>query len=170
MSQAGRVRYGCAMYRSLPFAVTALLAWSAAFASFVSPAQAQVLEFELSELTVITAAGGRYPFKVELATSSRQRAQGLQHRRRLADAAGMLFDFGHSQPVAMWMKNTFVPLDMIFIAEGGRIVSIARDTVPFSLAIIESAGLVRGVLEVRAGTAARLGIESGDRVAHEIFE
>ena len=159
------------MVRNLPFAVAALLAWSAAVGSFAPPVRAQALEpFERSVATVVTAAGGRYPFRVELATTPRQRSQGLQDRRRLAADAGMLFDFGRLQPVAMWMKNTYVPLDMIFIADGGRIVSIARDTEPQSLAIIESAGLVRGVLEVRAGTAARLGIAPGDRVAHEIFE
>lgn len=159
------------MDRSLPFAAAALLACSAAVGSFAPPARAQALEpFEWSEVTVVTAAGGRHSFRVELATTPRQRAQGLQNRRRLAAGAGMLFDFGRLQPVAMWMLNTYVPLDMIFIAGDGRIVSIARDTVPQSLAIIESAGLVRGVLEVRAGTAARLGIKPGDRVAHEMFE
>ncbi len=76
----------------------------------------------------------------------------------------MLFDFQRAVPVAMWMKNTFIPLDMLFIAADGRIVNIARRTVPQSLETIPSAAPVRWVLELNAGAAARLGIRAGDRV------
>jgi len=95
--------------------------------------------------------------------------QGLQGRRRLAADAGMLFDFGRPVPVMMWMKDTHVSLDMLFIDAEGRVVNIARGTVPFSLTPIRSAGPVRAVLEVNAGTAARLGIKPGDRVLHPLF-
>ena len=84
--------------------------------------------------------------------------------------AGMLFDFQTVEPVPMWMKNTYVPLDMLFIAADGRILNIARDTAPLDLTPIPSAGLVRGVLEIRAGTTVKLGIKAGDRVSHRIFQ
>ncbi|MBI2587008.1 MAG: DUF192 domain-containing protein [Rhodospirillales bacterium] len=139
--------------------------------SVVAPAWAeQVKPFVISEATIVTASGNRYPFRVELARTPDERAQGLQGRKALAADAGMLFDFEASQPVAMWMKDTYVSLDMIFIAANGRIVNIARDTTPQSLAVLESAAPVKGVLEVKAGTTARLGIRPGDRVFHKIFE
>ena len=96
--------------------------------------------------------------------------QGLQHRKGLSPDAGMLFDFKVAQPVAMWMKNTYVPLDMLFIDRGGLILNIAQDTTPLSLTGVASAGPAKGVLEIRAGTAARLGIKSGDRVHHPVFQ
>lgn len=124
--------------------------------------------FATSSLSLVTAKG-RFRFTVEMALDAAQRAQGLQFRETLAAHAGMLFDYERSQPVTMWMKNTLVPLDMLFISADGRVVNIAADTVPKSLAPISSAGPVRAVLEVNAGTAARLGIEPGDRVIHPIF-
>lgn len=126
--------------------------------------------FTKDRLTIVTADGREYPFRVEIAETFQQRAQGLQGRRQMAADAGMLFDFGKIQPVTMWMKDTFIALDMIFIGPGGKIVNIVHETVPQSLSIIGSAGPVRGVLEVRAKTAARLGIKPGDRVKHRIFE
>lgn len=122
-----------------------------------------------SEATIVTAAGNRYAFRVEVARTPEARTRGLQGRRTLAADAGMLFAFAAPQPVAMWMKDTPLALDMIFITADGRIVNIARDTTPLSLKVIESKGAVKGVLEVRAGTTARLGIRPGDRVVHEIF-
>lgn len=136
---------------------------------FFSPVHAQET-FTKGRLTVVSANGGSYPFDIEIAETSRQRAQGLQGRKNLAPGTGMLFDFKNPQLIAMWMKNTFVSLDMIFIAADGTIIKIARQTTPQSLSIIESGGPVLGVLEIRAGTAARLGIRKGDRVNHPIFE
>ena len=124
--------------------------------------------FATSSLSLVTAKG-RFRFTVEMALDAAQRAQGLQFRETLATHAGMLFDYERPQPVTMWMKNTLVPLDMLFISADGRVVNIAADTVPKSLAPISSAGPVRAVLEVNAGTAARLGIEPGDRGIHPIF-
>lgn len=134
-----------------------------------SPALAQET-FRNERLTVVGGGGGRYPFDVEIAETFRQRAQGLQGRRQLAPGSGMLFNFKNPQLTTMWMKNTFVALDMIFIDAGGTIIKIVRETTPKSLSIIESGGPVLGVLEVRAGTAARLGIKKGDRVEHRIFQ
>ncbi len=126
------------------------------------------VRFETSSLVVVTA-GGRFDFTVELAVNEAQRMQGLQGRRRLAADAGMLFDFQDTGPAAMWMKDTHVPLDMLFIGSEGRIVNIAERTVPLSLTAIRSAGPVRAVLELNAGTVARLGIKPGDKVLHSVF-
>jgi uncharacterized membrane protein (UPF0127 family) len=90
-------------------------------------------------------------------------------RKKLPEGQGMLFDFGREQTVAMWMENTFVPLDMLFIRGDGSILRIAENTVPLSTRIIPSGGPVRAVLEVIAGTARKDGIEPGDRVAFPIF-
>jgi uncharacterized membrane protein (UPF0127 family) len=119
--------------------------------------------FKTAPLSIETAAG-KHRFTVELALNDRQQAQGLMYRRRLARDAGMLFVYRAEQPVSMWMKNTLIPLDMVFIAADGRIKRIAQRTVPMSLETISSEAPVRAVLELNAGTAARLGIEPGDRV------
>jgi uncharacterized membrane protein (UPF0127 family) len=120
--------------------------------------------FTTEELTIRKADGTTAAFTVELAVSADQRAQGLMNRKEMAADHGMLFDFGLTRRVAMWMKNTYLPLDMLFIAEDGTISRIAADTVPQSEAIIDSREPVHFVLELNAGTAARLGIASGDKV------
>jgi len=124
--------------------------------------------FRRDHLKVVTESGA-HVFQVEMAETPRQRTQGLMWRRHLPESSGMLFDFGNSAPVVMWMKNTYVPLDMIFITANGTILNIARDTVPESTAFINSGGPVRGVLEVPAGTTARLGIRPGHRIDHSWF-
>jgi uncharacterized membrane protein (UPF0127 family) len=119
---------------------------------------------------VIVSAGGPHAFKVELATTDTEKAQGLMYRRELAPDAGMLFDMGPGEHEAtFWMKNTFIPLDMLFIRADGSIQNIAERTVPQSLATVPSDGPVRAVLEVNGGTAARLGIKPGDKVRHRLF-
>jgi uncharacterized membrane protein (UPF0127 family) len=90
-------------------------------------------------------------------------------RKELPEGRGMLFDFEREQDVAFWMKNTYIPLDMIFIRANGRILRIAENTTPLSLQTVPSGGPVRGVLEVIGGTARKLGIAPGDQVAHPIF-
>ena len=92
------------------------------------------------------------------------------HRTQLAADAGMLFDFKSDQITAMWMRNTRIPLDMLFIANDGKIINIAERTVPLSEQIIPSDGPVRAVLELNGGTVARLAIRPGDRVIHPIFK
>jgi uncharacterized membrane protein (UPF0127 family) len=132
-------------------------------------ARAQSLQsFPRSELEVVTE-GGRHEFTVELATTPAQMAQGLMYRRALAPDAGMLFDYGTTQPVSFWMRNTYIPLDMIFISDTGRVAAIHERAVPLSEQPIPSPVPVRAVLEVNGGTAARLGIKPGDRVIHRIF-
>ncbi len=125
-------------------------------------------EAGISRLVIDTRRGAE-TFRVELAKTPAELAQGLQHRRQLPPDAGMLFDFGPERIVTMWMKNTYIPLDMLFIGADGVVAYIAEDAEPLSLETIASRVRVRAVLEVNAGTVARLGIRPGDRVRHPIF-
>ncbi|MFZ5738075.1 MAG: DUF192 domain-containing protein [Pseudomonadota bacterium] len=125
-------------------------------------AQMQILE--------IVGKTGVHVFSVEVATTEKEREVGLMYRKSLPDGQGMLFDFRPEQQVAMWMKNTYIPLDMIFIRGDGTILRIAENTEPMSTRIIASGGPVSGVLEVAGGTAKKLGIAAGDRVAHPLFK
>lgn len=134
--------------------------------AFAQPANN--ITFERSRL-VIVSGGKHHSFTVEIADTDERRALGLMYRTSLAADAGMLFDFKRDEDVAMWMRNTRIPLDMLFIDRTGRIVNIAERAVPFSEATIPSAAPVRAVLEVNGGTAARLGLKAGDRVIHPIF-
>ena len=117
----------------------------------------------------IVTARGVHTFAVELADNDEARGRGLMFRRELPEGTGMLFDFKRDLNVTMWMKNTYIPLDMIFIRSDGRIHRIAENTVPESEQIIAAGTSVRAVLEVIGGTARKLGIRPGDRVAHPIF-
>lgn len=126
--------------------------------------------FERSSLTITDDRGTVHRFDVEIARSAEQLAFGLMFRSSLPRNAGMLFDYGRPQRVSMWMKNTLIPLDMIFIDAQGRIVTIAERAVPRSLRTINSGKVVRGVLELNGGTVSRLKIRVGDIVRHDIFE
>jgi uncharacterized membrane protein (UPF0127 family) len=117
----------------------------------------------------IATKSGVHVFSVEMATTEEEKQTGLMYRKELPDGKGMLFDFSPEQQISMWMKNTYIPLDMIFIRADGRILRIAENTEPLSTRIISSGGLARGVLEVIAGTAQKYGIQPGDRVAHPLF-
>jgi uncharacterized membrane protein (UPF0127 family) len=131
------------------------------------PAGAQI-SFEKTPLA-IESASGTLTFEVELAITPEQRRQGLMFRESLDADQGMLFDFGDTGPVTMWMRNTLISLDMLFIDAAGRIARIVADTEPLSDATIGSGGPVRAVLELPAGTSAELGIAVGDHVVHPIF-
>jgi uncharacterized protein len=117
----------------------------------------------------IATKSGVQVFSVEMATTEEEKTTGLMYRKQLPDGKGMLFDFSPEQEVSMWMKNTYIPLDMIFIRADGRILRIAENTEPMSTRIIASGGLAKAVLEVIAGTAQKYGIAPGDRVAHPLF-
>ena len=119
--------------------------------------------FPRSWVRIVTASGS-HEFTVELARDPRRRSLGLQHRTSLDAKAGMLFDFGMETRIAMWMKNTHVSLDMLFAAADGTVTHLAEHTKPRSLDIIEAPENARFVLEIPAGTAARLGIRRGDRL------
>ena len=152
------------MRRGLLFLLDALFVVILPFvgtAGSVAAAELQPLE--------IASKGGVHVFAVEMASTPAEQAKGLMFRRELPEGQGMLFDFHHEQPTSFWMKNTYIPLDMIFIRGDGRILRIAENTVPLSEALVPSGGPVRAVLEVNAGMARKLGIAPGDRVAHPIF-
>lgn len=117
----------------------------------------------------IASKTGVHVFSVELAVTNEQRARGLMHRKHLPEGHGMLFDFSPGQEVSMWMQNTYIPLDMIFIRADGRIHRIVENTEPMSTRIISSGGPVHAVLELNAGTARKLGIAAGDIVYHPMF-
>lgn len=129
-------------------------------------AYAQALE----SLSIAIQGGQRQTFRVEVARNDADRAQGLMFRRSMPADQGMLFDFGRVEPVSMWMQNTYLPLDMLFIRADGTIARIAANTEPLSTRTIPSGEPVLSVLELNAGTAARLGIKPGDRVEHPIFK
>jgi uncharacterized membrane protein (UPF0127 family) len=123
---------------------------------------------EEGTLEIATKSGVRV-FAVELAVTDEERAKGLMFRKELPEGRGMLFDFKREQPVSMWMKNTFIPLDMLFITGDGRVARIAENTEVRSERVISSGVPVMAVLEVIAGTARKYGIAPGDRVNHPIF-
>ena len=131
-------------------------------------AAAQLQSFETSSLTIVSAHR-HHRFTVELAETPAQLQQGLMFRPSLAADAGMLFDFKEPTVATMWMRNTLIPLDMLFVDANGTIVNIRARAVPKSDAIISAEAPVRAVLELNGGTAARLGIARGDRVLHPIF-
>ena len=130
-------------------------------------ASAPVRAASFQPLEIVTRNGVQV-FSVEMATTEEEKQTGLMYRKELADGKGMLFDFKPEQEVSMWMKNTYVSLDMIFIRADGRILRIAENTEPLSTKIISSQGPARAVLEVVAGTAQKYGIRPGDRVGHPL--
>lgn len=124
--------------------------------------------FERTTL-VIETADGRHAFDIELALTPAQQSQGLMFRRQMAADAGMLFFHQREKVATMWMRNTILPLDMLFIATDGRVVHIVERTVPQSLTTISAGRPVRAVLELNAGTVRRLAVKSGDRLIHPLF-
>ncbi len=120
--------------------------------------------FPSEPLAIQTADGKTHSFTAELATTDGQRQQGLMYRKTMAPTSGMLFDFGTDREVTMWMRNTLIPLDMLFIAKNGKIQHVHPNAVPHSESIISSNGAVRYVLELNGGAAKNLGIKRGDIV------
>jgi uncharacterized membrane protein (UPF0127 family) len=151
----------CRRHAQRWIAVAVLVALCAVAGASAQAASVQPLE--------IVTRNGVQVFSVEMATTEQEKETGLMYRKELADGKGMLFDFSPEQQVSMWMKNTYISLDMIFIRADGRILRIAENTEPLSTRIIASGGLAKGVLEVIAGTAKKYGIEPGDRVGHPLF-
>jgi uncharacterized membrane protein (UPF0127 family) len=162
-----------ALGRRLAFALTA-----AAFLAACSPHMALAKTARIptagqtlaNERLEIVTEKGRVRLQVEVARNDRQREIGLMFRRTMAPDHGMLFDFKTPQPVYFWMKNTYLPLDMLFIDASGRVVAIAANAAPFSEAPIGPGVPVLAVLELNAGRAAQLGVKAGDVVRHRIFK
>jgi uncharacterized membrane protein (UPF0127 family) len=142
--------------------------WFAWFANvvFACPAAADPLAVE--PLQIVTATGV-HVLRVEVARSAEEQKKGLMFRRSLPENGGMLFDFHREQEILMWMKNTYIPLDMIFVSSNGQVVSVARGTEPMSETIISSGAPAYAVIEVNAGTAKKLAVEVGNLVQHSIF-
>ena len=124
--------------------------------------------FSATDLTIVSAAQS-HRFRVEIANTRAKRERGLMARRNLDQDAGMLFIYEKPRRIRMWMKNTFIPLDMLFIDTMGIITGIRANTIPHSTKTIASSKNVIGVLELNGGTAARLGIKTGDRIESDLF-
>ncbi|MGL4440776.1 MAG: DUF192 domain-containing protein [Bosea sp. (in: a-proteobacteria)] len=143
-------------------AITVLLL---AIPASVASVGAQTLE----QLTLVTSSG-RHVFQVEVMRTPDQRAKGLMFRRFMPADRGMLFDFERVEPVAMWMQNTYISLDMAFIRPDGTVARVAEQTEPLSTRTIPSGEPVLGVLEINAGIAAKIGLKPGDKVEHGLFK
>ena len=115
---------------------------------------------------VLKTETGDHSFNIEVATTDQERALGLMFRRSLPENAGMLFLYDRPQPAAMWMKNTLIPLDMVFISAEGRVHRIEANAEPFSLTVIPSEGPIVAVLELNGGEAAKIGLKPGDKVIY----
>jgi len=137
----------------------------AAVAARGQPAE---VEFKRSSLTIV-AGGHDLKFEVDLATNDAERSRGLMFRKQLGAYEGMLFDFYQEMQVSFWMKNTLIPLDMVFIAGDGTVKHVHANAVPLSTETVPSRFPVRAVLEINGGSAALLGIKPGDKVKHPIF-
>lgn len=159
-----RLRFG----RAILVAVVVCLSGPGLSACKAAP-PAETLISPLEPLAIETADGKTVRFQVEIADDDRERQNGLMYRKSLAPDRGMLFDFGQAGPRSFWMKNTYIPLDIIYIGADGIIVSIAAMTEPRSEAPVPSHGAALGVLEIAGGRAGELGIRPGDRVRHRIF-
>jgi len=133
------------------------------------PSLGQAATLRQEPLEIVTSKATT-KFTVEIADTEETRNHGLMFRKSLAPDKGMLFDFKTPREAAFWMRNTLISLDIIFITQDGRILTIARNAVPHSEVPIPSGGVIRGVLELAGGRAAQLGIYPGDRVKHRIFK
>jgi uncharacterized membrane protein (UPF0127 family) len=153
---------GARLSRRLLLAAPAFLTAGSALA------QGAEITFKKSSLIVVTGAR-EIKFDVELALNDAERSRGLMFREKLGPYDGMLFDFHQEAPVSFWMKNTLIPLDMVFIAGDGTIRHIHANAVPLSTDTIPSQYPVRAVLEINGGSARMLGIKPGDKVRHPIF-
>jgi len=141
------------------------------FASRAHSAEPTAAQPELpkEKLVIVTRDGKPHEFSVEMAVTPAQQRVGEMFRKSVPEDGGMLFDWGKVAEAPMWMENTLVPLDMVFINADGTIRAIAENTVPQSLTVIPSRGPVRATLELAGGTAARVNILVGDKVLQRIF-
>jgi uncharacterized membrane protein (UPF0127 family) len=125
--------------------------------------------FPHGQLKIATPDARLHPFDIWIAADTRRREQGLMFIRSMDDNAGMLFIYSQPQSIAMWMKNTYIPLDMVFIRADGRVARVVANAKPHSLKVIESGENVLGVLELKGGIAAKLGIRAGAVVMYSAF-
>ena len=157
---------------NLPTRVIALLAllWLGTPAMGGSTDAAQLDRvFPRSTMQIATPDARLHTFKIWVADSDQRRARGLMFVKHMAEDEGMLFIYPQAVRAGMWMKNTFIPLDMLFVAADGKVVHVVENTEPHSLKTIESTGEVIAVIELKGGTASRLHIAKGARVMHAVF-
>jgi uncharacterized protein len=133
--------------------------------AYAQPAEPMRLPVDAHSL-VFETAKGKVSLDVEIADTDPERMQGLMHRTDFPENRAMLFVFDETRPIMMWMKNTPLPLDMVFVAQDGKIAAIRENTKPFSEAIVSSTVPVKYVVELRAGAAKRLGLAIGEPVRH----
>lgn len=153
--------------RSLRLAPALLLALACAVRPLAEPAPPPAPAAAPPRVVIETAAGSSLTVAVELARTDEERSRGMMHRRELAPEAGMLFIFSENEPRAFWMKNTLLPLDMLFIDDGGRVVGLIERAEPLTTSPRDPGVPSRYVLEVNGGWAARHGVRPGDRVRFE---
>ncbi len=147
------------------------LAWIAAPARAESTDAAQLdRAFPRTTLKIATPNARLHTFNAWVADTNERRARGLMFVKQLADDEGMLFIYDRPQQVGMWMKNTFIPLDMLFVDATGKVIRVAENTEPHSLDTIASQGIALAVIELKGGTAQRLGITKGAQVMHAVFD
>jgi uncharacterized membrane protein (UPF0127 family) len=145
--------------------------WAAlAFVALVAANVGAPVRGEGLEKLQLVTAGGAHEFQVEIARDEASREHGLMNRRYMAADHGMLFEFSRTEPQAFWMKNTYIPLDMIFISATGEVTNIAATAEPLSERVIPSGPACAAVLEVNGGVAAAIGLRVGDKVRHPFFK
>jgi uncharacterized membrane protein (UPF0127 family) len=152
--------------RTLAFAIS-IAALITAF-TIIAHAADETQRLAVEPVTVATD-NGNLSFSAELATNDKERSVGLMFRRSMGEREAMLFYWKQPEPVSMWMRNTYIPLDMLFVDADGTIVHIAANTVPHSLEVISAGRDVSAVMEINGGTAARLNITAGNRLLHRFF-
>lgn len=157
-----RVAHGAALLRVLSTVFALLLLMGSVHDSTAQVAMRR-------DTLILKTSGGDKTIDIEIAETAEQKAIGLMFRTSLADTAGMLFPYAPPTEITMWMKNTFIPLDMVFIKPDGTVHRIAARTEPLSEKVVASEGDCAAVLELAGGAAERLGLKAGDRVLHALF-
>lgn len=172
-------RYLHAIRAKVTFTAAFCIAFLLALPSFATDEKSSVLikapdpilvDGHEAEEIYINTAQGRFKFTAEIADTPQETQQGLMFRESMPHNHGMLFDFGIEKEILMWMKNTPLSLDMVFLSPTGRVVSVASNTVPFSQSVISSKELASGVFEINAGTSKLLGLKAGDFLEHRFFK
>ena len=159
------------LMRAAGCAALFVLALFVAMPAYIQFAPAVLAKMRTDQLAIEKSGGGApVQFTIERAETDQEKALGLMFRTRLKDNEGMLFNYGRSFEVTMWMRNTHIPLDMLFIRADGVIHRIEVRAEPLSERVISSGGDVAAVLEIAGGASERLGIKAGDKVRHKIFD
>ena len=140
-------------------------------AAFMAQSQASEEVVRLPvEQVIVTTDSGDIAFATEMATSDDTRSRGLMFRRSMGKREAMLFHWPSPRVISMWMRNTYISLDMLFVTADGTVVHVQANTVPQSLEVLSAGREVSAVMELVAGTAATLGIRPGSRLKHRFFK